>query len=240
MARKYEPNLWLLNRNACLSGGVALSQATNTPWVNISQTDAISTSQAACDDCHLISEAEWMTVAANVLGVASNWSGGTVGSGFIYSGHSDNSPANSLAATTDGNTTGSNQRRTLTLTNGEVIWDFPGNGVWEWTTGTIAGGQLPGLSGEVAYVYRQWNNGSLLFNGLPSASRPSAISGTVAGYSSGNGIGSLWSNVGEAGARSFVRGGRLSSPSNAGVLALDLGNSATTSTNGTIGLRVTK
>ena len=40
--------------------------------------------------------AEWMTLAANVLSVPSNWSGGSVGSGYIYSGHNDNDPPNPI------------------------------------------------------------------------------------------------------------------------------------------------
>src|SRR5665648_508893 len=124
--------------------GVATSQATGTPWVSITQTTSLSTATAACSGCHLITEAEWMTLAQNVLSVASNWSSGSVGSGYIYSGHNDNSPANSLAADSNdnngysgtGNSSPSNQRRTLTLTNGEVIWDMAGN-VDEWTSGTI-------------------------------------------------------------------------------------------------------
>jgi prepilin-type N-terminal cleavage/methylation domain-containing protein len=230
------------------SAFVPESRADGTPWVNINQTNAIAESSTVvgCTGCHLMTEAEWMTVAANVLSVASNWSSGTVGTGYIFSGHNDNSPANSLAASTDdsdgyngtGDTTGSNQRRTLTLTNGEVIWDFPGN-VWEWTNATIAGGQQPGLSGEAAYAWKQWNNPSLLMNGLPALSRPSAISGTVAGYSSTQGIGQLFSNYGEAGARSFIRGGYWSNSTNAGVLTLYLG-AAPSSTYGSVGFRVSR
>jgi prepilin-type N-terminal cleavage/methylation domain-containing protein len=222
------------------SAFVPESRADGTPWVNISQTNAIAESStvAGCSGCHLMTEAEWMTIAANVLSVPSNWSGGTVGTGYIFSGHNDNTPANSLAASTDddgyngtGNTAGQTattngvqgnaQRRTLTLTNGEVIWDFPGN-VWEWTNATIASGQQPGLSGESVYAWKQWNNGSLLMNGFPSASRPSSISGTVAGYSSSQGIGQLYSNYGDTTLRGFLRGGFWNSSTGAGVLALSL------------------
>lgn len=81
--------------------GVATSQAAGTPWVSISQTSAITTAAAACAGCHLMTEAEWMTVAANVLGVPSNWSGGAVGSDYIYSGHNDSAPNNALTADTN-------------------------------------------------------------------------------------------------------------------------------------------
>src|SRR5690606_16004219 len=104
---------------------------------------------AACTGCHLITEAEWMTIAANVLSVPSNWNGGTVGSSYFFIGHSDNSPSSALIASNfdsdgyegtgnyAGDTTvlagvyGNSQRRTLVLNNGEVIWDLAGN-VYEW------------------------------------------------------------------------------------------------------------
>lgn len=44
-----------------------------------------------------------MTIAQNVFGVASNWSGGAVGSGYIYSGHNDNDPAYALQVTDTSN-----------------------------------------------------------------------------------------------------------------------------------------
>jgi hypothetical protein len=104
------------------SSTVPISQAGSTPWVHMSQTRAIAYAPnvAGCTGCHLITEPEYLTIAQNVLSVASNWSGGAVGSGYIYSGHNDNALANALAAdTNDANgyygetNTGGNQRRTL-------------------------------------------------------------------------------------------------------------------------------
>lgn len=242
-------------------GRMLVSSASGYPLANISQTTAITDSASYTENCstgcHLITEAEWMTIAQNVLSVPSNWSGGSVGNGFIYSGHNDNVPANALVAdvndsnsyvgtgnfsgdtSTTSGMVGNSQRRTLTLTNGEVIWDLAGN-VHEWTNATIAGGQQPGLSGESAYAIKEWNNSSLLMNGLPILSQPSStgISG-ITDWSSIQGIGQLSSNYGESAARAFRRGGLWSGRSFAGVLDLRLNLSSDDMTAG-IGLRISQ
>ena len=223
-------------------GGVATSQASGTPWVSISQTSAMTTSSAACDGCHLISEAEYLTIAHNVLSVGSNWSGGSVGSGYIYSGHNDNSPANALAASSNdsdgysgtGNVSPSNQRRTLTLTNGEVIWDMAGN-VHDWTSGQTSGGHQPGASG---YAWRQWNTiagtGSLSPNPHPSYGTPAASN-----WTSTHGIGQVFSSSTGPGLRGLHRGGYWDFGSTAGVLTLRLYNSPI-GTGISIGFRVAR
>jgi len=113
------------------------------PIANISHTTA--TNYCAAIGAHLLTNDEYMTIVTGAAGVNSNWSGGSPGSGYMYSGHNDNVPANASPA--DGNDangcagtdgpascggTGSNatQRRTLTLSNGSVVWDFAGN-VWQ-------------------------------------------------------------------------------------------------------------
>jgi hypothetical protein len=213
-------------------GGVATSQAALNPWVSINQTTAITTAAAACSGCHLITEAEWMTIAQNVLSVPSNWSSSTVGTGYIYSGHNDNVPANSLVAALDndpyngtGQSSPSNQKRTLTLTNGEVIWDLAGN-VSEWTNATIQSPAIqPGASG--GYYWRDWTSlsvyGTLSIDPYPSAT---GIPGSN-NWNSSYGVGRIFSSAVETGKRVFIRSGYWGeSIGNVGVLTLFFGESS--------------
>lgn len=211
------------------SGGVA-STAAGIPYGygdqsnHVDHDQAVSLSNAACAGCHMISESEWLTIAHDVLSVASNWSGGAVGSGYIYSGHSDGS-AGALAASgndTDGyfgtgNASPSNQRRTLSLTNGEVIWDFAGN-QQEWT---------PGLwsepIGNNGLEEREWpavqdTNPPALPNPFPSYGTPAA-----SGWTSAQGIGKVYSDSGNYYPSYILRGGAYnSSPGFAGIFAMDI------------------
>lgn len=228
---------------SCLGcNAVAVSQTDgNPPWDSATRADAILYSTNACSSgCHLITEAEWLTIAQNVLSVPSNWSGNAVGSGYIYSGNNDGGtsyyPGNYPRASANdndgyyltGNFAGDNsitngmignsQRRTLTLTNGEVIWDFAGN-VVERTSDLNTGGQ-PGVSGG-GYAYREWT--AITIPGtLPQNPSPTATG--IAGanlWNSSKGIGKIYSSSDDSASGGWYRGGGNSStPGLAGVLAM--------------------
>lgn len=153
-------------------GGAASSQASSQPWANITQLDATTAAQASAPGAHLVTENEWMTIAHNVLMQPENWcdpdgsncgaAPGTVGK-ILANGHDDSDPYQSLEASNDDSqacfgtvTLGVNtpcgsedgtQKRTLTLSNGEVIWDFAGN-IFQWTSGTETRGNLPSNNGN--------------------------------------------------------------------------------------------
>lgn len=236
-------------------GSIPISRAAGRPFEGATQTGAVefSLNTANCVGCHLISESEWMTISQNVLSVASNWSGGVVGDGYIYSGHNDASPAITLADDSNGtdgysgtnnyqgdtstswSIIGDSQRRTLTLTNGNVIWDLAGN-TSEWTSGSAIGGQ-PGVTNG-GWARRKYssitNDGTLSTNPLL---KTMGITGSEL-WGDNSGIGRIYSSTEDSSQRAFLRGGNWNSPGQyPGILCLDL--SYGMNTNGTVmGFRV--
>lgn len=218
------------------------SRPSGTPWVTINQNQAIEAAKRACSNCHLITEPQWMTIAANALGVADNWSGGVVGSGHLYSGHTHNGPGEAIAASPIdsegmhainggmGNGPQYNNRRTLSLTNGQVIWDFSGN-VAEWTDARITGSQ-PGPTGESG-VYRNYKDSSSWdwqgVDYMDTSLLETDIPG-VSNFDDSNGIGMIYSIPTSSGTSGFFRGGNWSHTNRAGVYHLSLSSSFTSST----------
>lgn len=230
-------------------GGIATSQASGTPWVSITQPNAASAATAAGG--HLITEAEWMTIAADVLSVKYNWSSGEVGTGYTYSGHNDNEPSSALTASDDdadgfagtGNSGESNQKRTLILKSGDVIWDLAGN-VFEWTSHaqSMSNVGVPGDSNPAFFAWREWTLSSLSLGNLPTGSRPSALASSpglaaVTSWESAQGIGEIYANRLDVANRAFRRSGSWSSAEYAGVLSLFLSAGPTSSSSFT-GFRV--
>jgi len=215
----------------------ATTQAAGNPIANIVQLDAIAAcSQNINDEGNrtygLINNNEWMTIARNIEAQPSNWRNGIIGSadasgGGLWRGHSDNDPPNALAASTDDNpyfntndSGTSRERRTHTLSNGEIIWDFSGN-LWEYTDNGIAGEDKPNnASGGADTEWTAYTNfGTLSYDLLrPSNNTWNStqnIGGYIAGATSNAGypVGFYWV---------FLRGGEFNSGSTAGIFALGL------------------
>lgn len=132
---------------ACQGSFKVISAPTGAPITFIPEDDGTEVSaKAYCQNigAHLMTNPEWMAVARDVENVPANWCNrdgtgcgnppGTSGK-ILANGHNDGSPSRALEAGSDNDPTFGTQpfpqKRTLTLSNGEVIWDFAGN-VWQW------------------------------------------------------------------------------------------------------------
>lgn len=167
-----------------------------------------------------------------------NWSSGTVGNGYLYSGHNDTGPANVILTSSNdldgyintGQTTPSNQRRTHSFTNGEVIWDYSGN-LWE----VLYEAQNVGGNDE-------WTEYT---NGLTNPFSPTAITGTAKTWTSANGVGMKvhegTTNLTEAnigvGTYWLVSGGAWDNGSGAGLFASNWDAHLLSNQSGSVGFR---
>ncbi len=114
--------------------GKATITADCAPWVRINFADA----KQACLDAgyKMITERQWLAIAWNVYRQGENWTGGKVGAGKLFQGirkGNVNSAQPGNYAPTD-----SDERRWLTLPNGERICDLNGN-VWQWVDDNVQG-----------------------------------------------------------------------------------------------------
>ncbi|MGD8373397.1 MAG: hypothetical protein PVI21_00895 [Candidatus Woesebacteria bacterium] len=233
-------DFYVMKHEAKNVGGVPTSQAASTPWGSISQASAIDAARSLGPGYHLITEAEWMTIAYNALYVGSNWTGGSVGSGALFSGHNDNNPGNALDADTNdangyygtGNVSPSNQRRTLTLSNGEVIWDLAGN-VWEWTDAQIIGSDQPTVASP-GFAWREFT--AITKWGALNYALP-----TGRGWNSSQGLGQIYSDGTSTNTTlyGFIRGGGWGQGSDAGAFSLYL-NHTPSFTHAAVGFRVAR
>ncbi|OQB09593.1 MAG: Formylglycine-generating sulfatase enzyme [Parcubacteria group bacterium ADurb.Bin216] len=160
------------------SSFVPESRAAGTPWVNISQTNAIVECASLGSGYHLITNAEWTSLARHIAAQPSNWSTGTVGSGVLSRGYSasttrasdgfaDTAPAPTsgtlndiynTAVNTVGATGSFSLKRTFDLANGKTIWDIAGN-TWEWNSDTCTMGS--GVGNWYTSGYIEWDDSNL-------------------------------------------------------------------------------
>lgn len=216
--------------------GSAISQMALTPWTGITHVAAL----AACSslnpaDYALITNPEWMTIGHNIEQTSSNWSGVSpvAGQGIIPRGHSDNS-ATALVASTDndpyfgtGNsifqapTSGWEQKRTYTLSNGEVIWDLSGN-VSEYIDWTVTGAQKAYYSADASPM-NAWMEHTVLDTNITTGTTMEVQAWQpFFSFMGGNqGMGQYKAGSGSSNATA-QRGGSWNRAINAGLYALDL------------------
>jgi hypothetical protein len=233
---KYEAKAWDTQEGAVITDGgygqsggwagtnsqtryQARSIADGRPWVYIAQNhstnfDAREACTALGEGYHLVNNNEWMTVARNATNVANNWTNSEVGNGALFRGNSNTS------ASLDGSDPLSGiNTRTLTLSNGGVIWDLAGN-VWDWTD-DVQSTTINTTSGWV-----EWNHTNVAEGAID-------LYGPSGGYLSAQGMGQVY---GGALNNAFRRGGYWNTSTGAGVFALYL-YSAPGSQNYSIGFR---
>ncbi len=226
------------------SAFVPESRASGTPWVNITQTNAIAECNSLGNGAHLITNAEWMAIANDVVNQTTNWTTGTVGSGILARGFvntSNTAPAPNTGSgyeyNTGANTVGASgtidYRRTLNLANSNIIWDFPGN-VWEWTNDTITGANSQATPNGWKEYTAVTNWGAITSNDAIPNNNATLCGGSAC--TSSNGIGRFYTDTSLSNARAFRRGGGWSNGTGAGVFALYLTNAPAT-TNTSIGFR---
>ena len=211
---------YVMKYQARNNGGVPKSTGDGLPWTSISQLDAIQKSKDA--GYHLITNWEWMAIARDIEQVPENWTGGAVGSGILKRGNVGITDAGSYNGA-DPETGILNDKAILKLSNGEEIYHFSGN-VWEWVDRTITTqqGMTPNKTDwgwdEIKNV--GWGNTGLKYEEV------GALDDTLTGS---NGIGRVYYKSTDNSLRAFRRGGDWDNGADAGVFALYLDNSPSSS-----------
>lgn len=239
------------------------SRPEGLPWVRITLPQAAAECASLGTGYHLSTAKEWQAAALNIESVASNWTGNAVGSGTLNTGHSDG--AISASAITDGyavsgilllaaanatdpfggtGQTSGNQKRTHTLTNGEIIWDMAGNAreIVD-PDGSASGVSYTGPASTGFYEVL----GSQLSSTISSLTTPTSTTLNIAYFipataslsHAANAIGQVYISSGSRSDRMITRGGNFSSGNSPGIFAADF-DSATTGTSGSASFRCVK
>jgi hypothetical protein len=202
------------------------------------ENDAVEYCQSI--GAHLITNNEWQTISWNIQNIASNWSGGYVGDGYVGRGNSNNAAHASIALAGDDDVVYDTgyadfiHRRAHELSNRQVIWDTAGN-VWEWTNDVIVGTSEP-YGGGAGWQWRE-------FNAITNwGAMTQQFFGPIdSGWNVAHGVGRIlsWDGTANASSYTFLRGGAWNSGPYAGVESLDL-SIGLTSMNGSFGFRCAK
>lgn len=200
-------------------GGVPTSQPSGTPWVSINQILAKTKCTALGPGYHLLTTEEAQTISRNIENLGWNWTGGSVGSGGMWRGHTDSAPASILEADISGDpdddpyvgtgeTSPAIERRIHQLSSGQYIWDWSGN-VWELLDMTCSSGTGTGF----------WDNtdGWLEWDAAGLSDHEKVRSGPAGAYTSTQNAGRYYGCVADGNAAR--RGGAYNSTTYAGPFA---------------------
>lgn len=200
-----------------------VSVSSGYPIGSVDQKHAVSLCESI--EAHLMTNAEWMTIAHNLENVASNWFDPnnpevhTIGTGYVYEGNFGSTGNLALDGTDEFACRDEACKRTLSLSTGEKIWDLSAN-VAELLANTCE----PGGPGEDLYEpssgsYFEWDSERLADYEL-GASGPSINPNTAKPYNSEQKIGQYYgcANSGNI----FIRGGRADESTEAGIFSLSL------------------
>jgi hypothetical protein len=210
----------------------AISRATGYPYGNLTATQSQEKCKATGSNYDLISNPEWMTIARNIETVSGNFEAGVLSRGWTGDPWANTGMAPLTDASclynTGADTCGSSgdhlYKRTLALTNNEVIWDFSGNAFdrvdWSHTT---PGFQLSPITCDNGFVefpvvltYNCFNDGTLKANDVfPLTPNASSIQGFGQFIGGSNGMNGATNWGGAAN-----RGGHWASGSKGGAFAL--------------------
>lgn len=174
------------------------SRPNSTPWVNIRKGQAKNKCTNLGPKYNLISNQQWQYIAQNAEQLNSNWyhssGSGTRSINFMYVGHSNNNPPQTLDASLDdlnsfegtmNSADGSfcsmsncpEQKRTLNLSNGEVIWDFAGN-VEEWIRDESTSNSGFTVNGGNSWYWVQYSKNDFESGSVGTISIPTVSSST--------------------------------------------------------------
>ncbi len=168
-------NVWNYNSIDCNTGDL-VSSANGSPIVFSGLNNAITSCESLGENHHLMTNDEWMTLVRNIEIIPQNWydpetdswgvSVTDIGNGNkLPQGQKTLNPNFCLDASQDDedgyfgiSNPNNSHRRTLYLTNGEVIWDLSGN-IFEFVDLVIKKKDLPDL---VNYDGTEYNSSVML------------------------------------------------------------------------------